>query len=111
MNNRKNIILILLLVFGLILFYNYIMVPLLVSYNFTGMGMGMGMGMHQSTYYAANNNLIFQFILIIGMIMAAILLVDIFKPVNKCKNCGYDIRDDKWLICPRCGTPIKQRKG
>lgn len=109
MNNRKNILLILLSVFGLILLYNYIIVPLLVSYNFSNMGMGMGM--HRYAYYSTNNNMLFQLIVILGMFIAAILLIDFFKPVKNCKKCGYEIRDDRWSVCPRCGTPIKQRKG
>lgn len=112
MNNRRNILYILLAVFGLILLFNYIVIPLLSSnYLIRGNRMGMGMGMHgylnYSNYYA-----LFQFILLVGGIaIAVLLLVSMMNSDQKCGKCGYQVRSEKWRICPRCGTPIQKRKG
>lgn len=109
MKYSRNILYILLTAFGLILIYNYIIVPLAYSNNY--MGMGMGMGMHRSAYYGVNYYALFQLILLIGgIIVAGVLLFGILKKDSKCKSCGYEIKDSSWRVCPRCGARI-DRKG
>jgi len=111
MKNSKLILYILLTAFGLILIYNYIIVPLLVSNNIMGMGMGMGMGMHNSMYYSANYYVLLQFILLLGgIIIAGLLLFGILKADNKCKKCGYEIKSDTWRVCPKCGSQVNVGK-
>lgn len=109
MKNSKLILYILLTTFGLILIYNYIIVPLLVSNNI--IGMGMGMGMHRTVYYGVNYYSLLQFILLLGgIIIAGLILFGIFKSNTKCKKCGYEIKNENWRICPKCGNQINERK-
>ena len=111
MKNSRSILYILLTAFGLILIYNYIIVPLLISSNYRGMGMGMHMGMQNQEYYGINYYAMFQLILLIGgIIVAGLLLIGILKADNKCKKCGYTIKDENWKVCPKCGNRIN-RKG
>lgn len=107
MKNSKLILYLLLLVFGVILVYNYIIVPLLVSNNMMGMRMGMHSTMnHYTNYYA-----LIQFTLLIGgIVMCGLLLLGILKSDRKCKRCGYEIQNDNWRICPKCGSRVNQRR-
>lgn len=111
MKYSRNILYILLTAFGLILIYNYIIVPFANSNNYFGIRMGMGMGMHRAVYYGANYYSLFQLILLIGgIIIAGLLLYRILRTDSKCKKCGYEIKDENWRVCPKCGTQIN-RKG
>lgn len=109
MNNRKSILYILLTVLGLILLYNYMLVPLLMQYNTE-----MGMGMHWNRYTSANYFIDIRIILLVVLIVAGLLLLELIKPQTKgvkCSKCRKEIEDDRWKVCPVCGNPVENRKG
>lgn len=109
MNNRKPILYVLLTVLGLILLYNYMIAPLLMQYN-NEMGMGMHWRMYTSTSYFIDA----RFILLIAVVIAGLLLFELLKPhtkSNKCSQCGKEIENDRWKVCPVCGNSLKNKKG
>ena len=104
MNNRKPILYILLIVLGLILGYNYLIAPYLMQNNGE-----MGMGMRWQMYNSSNYYIDFRFILLIVILISGLLLFEFLKPQKKdnvCSNCGNKIENDKWKVCPVCGTPV-----
>jgi hypothetical protein len=77
----------------------------------------MGMGMHGrmwQPYYNTNNFIDFRIIFLIAVVIAAIFLYDVLSPTNledKCKNCGHNLGNARWKVCPMCGSSINQRRG
>lgn len=109
MNNRKSIFTILLTVLGIILFYNYMIAPLLLQSN-SRMGMGMHWRMANSNQYFVDMRVAF----IILLALAGLILFDLLRPgptIKKCTNCDKLIESERWKVCPRCGKPITNGKG
>lgn len=108
MNNKKPVLYILLISLGLILLYNYFIAPYLMQSNY-----GMGMGMHRRMYASSNYYIDFRLILLISIAIAGLLLYELLKPqskINKCSNCGKVIENERWNVCPVCGTKIQKGK-
>lgn len=108
MKNKKPILYILLVVLGLILLYNYFIAPYLMQNNY-----GMGMGMHGRMYASSNYVIDFRFILLISIAIAGLLLYELLKPqakINRCSSCGTAIENERWRVCPICGTQIRGGK-
>ena len=113
MTFRRALLIVLLIVLSILLIYNSYIAPLFVR-NYSQMGMGMGMHGGIRTYYGVNSFIDFRIILLFAVVIASIFLYDIFalvNPAEKCKNCGHIIGNDRWNICPMCGSGINQRKG
>lgn len=108
MNIRKTIFSILLAVIILILFYNIVAPFIFVQNPWMGM-MHRGMGMYKNNY---NTN--FTYFILIVLALAAIALLGIFasyRPdMNRCKQCGTEIENEQWRVCPNCGTRIYSRR-
>lgn len=107
MNNRKTILYILLFVLGLILIYNYFIVPVILQGN-GWMGMGMNRAYNTIKYLVD-----YRVIMLIAIAIAVLLLIDFLKPEDryqKCSKCGKRIESDRWKICPVCGTGINIKK-
>jgi rRNA maturation endonuclease Nob1 len=109
MRFRKTVLYLLLLVLGLILAYNYMIAPVMMQNN-----VEMGMGMHWRMYSSTNYIIDARIILIIAIVIAALLIFELIKPINKqdkCPKCSTVIEDGKWKICPNCGNKLNNRKG
>lgn len=113
MTFRRTILIVLLIVLSMLLIYNSYIAPLFVrSYSQMGWGMGMHGGMR--TYYSVSSLIDYRIILLFAIVIASIFLYDVFAVVNtarKCKHCGNIIDNDRWKICPICGSDINQRRG
>lgn len=109
MNLKRTILNLFFIILCIVLLYNYLIAPLIWQY-----GAGMGMGMHGRMYnnfgyYIDIRNLLLLIIVIAGFLVFA--LPGAQNKRNKCSRCGYDITDERWKICPICGTTIRDRKG
>lgn len=109
MINKKSILYILLTALGLILVYNYMIAPILMQYN-----SNIGMGMHWRMYSYSNYYVDNRYIAIILIFIAGLVLFGFIWPkasARRCDICGNVIENDRWKICPNCGTTVKKRKG
>lgn len=109
MNIRRTILILLLIILGIILAYNY----LVMSYV---MQRGMGMGMHgRMWFYGQSGNMIdLKYVWILLISMAGLLIFDYSQPSGKtarCSKCGKYIEDQRWRICPVCGTRLRRNGG
>lgn len=109
MNRRKPILYLLLVTLGVILFYNFLVAPMLMRNSYQ-----MGMGMHGGMYYYNNYYIDIRYILIFIIIIAGFVLYELVKPkelVNKCSQCGNRIENERWKICPICGKQVNRKRG
>lgn len=73
------------------------------------MGMGMrGMMMNNNYFYVD-----FKYIILILLVIVGYIIYNYISPQKskKCGKCGYEIKNDKWSICPICGTRIHSKRG
>ncbi|NPV90324.1 MAG: hypothetical protein HPY50_06100 [Firmicutes bacterium] len=112
MGFRKTLAVLLLSVLGLVIGYNWAILPM-SGQNVYRMGMH-GMGGYTTVYpnYLANpgiNSLLF----LILLVLAALLLYDLMRSggerTKRCRACGYTLRPD-WVICPICGAGVSERR-
>lgn len=107
MNFKKTILYLLLSIFILILVYNYVL-PILATGYTGGMGMHMNYYYNNSVYYYGNIIGFIIFVLIIILVIVTLLKILTTSGTKKCNKCGYPTESNDWLICPRCGNPLKE---
>ena len=109
MNIRRAVLLLLLIILGIILAYNY----WITSYV---MQNSMGMGMHGRMWlYGQSGNMIdLKYIWIVLLLISGLLIFDFIlssNKMNRCHRCGKEIENERWRICPVCGTRISRNRG
>lgn len=112
MNSKRPILYMLLIVIVAILIYNFVLAPMLVQQNWQmGMGMHSRMGMYNSNNYSYSVN--FWVIILAAIVIGGLILLDVMLAQNNaksCGRCGHNIENEKWKICPICGSTLN-RKG
>lgn len=111
MNIRRTILLLLIIILGIILAYNYWIMSYVVQ---NGMGMGMGMHGRMWGYGQPGRMIDLNYIWILLILIFGLLVFDFVQPSNKmnrCGKCGKKIENERWRICPICGNRISHNRG
>ena len=109
MNVRRAVLLLLVIILGIILAYNYWIMNYVVQ---SGVGMGMHGRMWGYGQLGYMIDLNYVWILLISIV--GLLIFDFVQSTNKklkCSKCGKDVEDERWKICPMCGTRINRNRG
>ena len=109
MNVRRAVLLLLVIILGIILAYNYWIMNYVVQ-------SGVGMGMHGRMWgYGQLGYMIdLNYVWILLLSIVGLLIFDFVQSTNKklkCSKCGKDVEDERWKICPICGTRINHNRG
>lgn len=109
MNARRAVLLLLIIILGIILAYNYWIMNYVVQ-------SGVGMGMHGRMWgYGQLGYMIdLNYVWILLLSIVGLLIFDFVQSTNKklkCSKCGKDVEDERWKICPICGTRINRNRG
>lgn len=77
---------------------------------------GVGMGMHGRMWgYGQLGYMIdLNYVWILLLSIVGLLIFDFVQSTNKklkCSKCGKDVEDERWKICPICGTRINRNRG
>ena len=111
MDVRRAILLLLVIILGIILAYNYWIMNYMVQ---SGVGMGMGMHGRMWGYGQLDYRIDLNYIWVLLILIIGLLIFDIVQSTNmklKCSKCGKDVEDERWKICPVCGTRINRNRG